>query len=120
MSKVLLIEDDQVLRDMYRDKFSHEGFSIEVAENGKSGIDKMKSFQPDVVLLDLILPDITGFDILDSIKNDPQLNTIPIMVLSNIYVDVEDLVKNKGVKAFVLKANTTPDDIVSKVKNLLQ
>lgn len=120
MSKVLLIEDDQVLQEMYRDKFTHEGFEIEIAENGKGGIDKMKTFHPDLVLLDLILPDITGFDILEAIKDDSELNTIPILVLTNIYADVEDLVKNRGVKAFALKANTTPDDIVRKVKNLLQ
>lgn len=120
MSKVLLIEDDQVLQEMYKDKFVHEGFQIEIAENGKGGIDKMKSFQPDIVLLDLILPDVTGFSILDATRKDPQINTIPIIVLTNIYADGEDLVKNKGAKAFILKANTTPEDIVEKVKSLLQ
>ena len=118
MSKVLLIEDDKVLQEMYRDKFEHDGFEIEVAENGKGGMDKMKSFHPDVVLLDLILPDITGFSILDEVKSDPELKSIPIIVLTNIYADGEDLVKNKGVKAFILKANTTPEDIVENVKNL--
>lgn len=120
MKKVLLIEDDQVLQEMYRDKFSHDGFEIQIAENGKGGIDKMKSFHPDLILLDLILPDITGFSILDAIKDDSEINNIPVIVLSNIYADGEDLVKNKGVKAFLLKANTTPDEIVEKVKYLLQ
>lgn len=119
MSKVLLIEDDQVLQEMYHDKFTHDGFEIQIAENGKGGIDKIKSFHPDVVLLDLILPDITGFSILDAVKADTEINNIPIIVLTNIYADGEDLVKNKGVKAFILKANTTPEDIVEKVKNLI-
>jgi CheY-like chemotaxis protein len=120
MKKVLLIEDDQVLQDMYRDKFTHDGYEIQVAENGKDGIALMTSFKPTVVLLDLLLPDTTGFNILDVVKDDPQLKNIPIVVLTNIYADREDLVKNKGAKAVLLKANTTPDEVVEAVKRLLQ
>jgi CheY-like chemotaxis protein len=120
MKKVLLIEDDQVLQDMYRDKFTHDGFTVEVAKNGNDGLALMKSFNPDVVLLDLILPDTTGFNILDSVKEDPQLKDIPIVVLTNIYADHEDLVKNKGANAVLLKANTTPDLVAEKIKQIVQ
>lgn len=118
MSKVLLIEDEPVLQQMYRDKFTKAGFEFELAADGGEGIAKMKSFQPDVVLLDLMLPTTTGFDVLDLAKQDPEIAHIPIIVLTNIYADGEDLVKNKGAKAFLLKANTTPDDAVDKVNNL--
>lgn len=119
MSKVLLIEDDVVLQQMYRDKFTHEGFEFDIAVDGGEGIAKMKSFLPDIVLLDLMLPTTSGFDVLDLVKNDPELSHIPLIVLTNIFADGEDLVKNKGAKAYLMKSNTTPDDAVKKVKSLL-
>lgn len=119
MVKVLLIEDDIVLQKMYVDKFIHEGFSVAVAIDGGEGLSKMRSFQPNIVILDLMLPTMTGFDVVDKARNDPALQQIPIIVLTNIFADGEDLVKNKGVKAFLLKANTTPDDVVKKITALL-
>lgn len=115
MKKVLLIEDDQVLQDMYKDKFMHDGFVIQIAPTGAEGVTQMKSFQPDVVLLDLILPDTMGFSILDKVKDDPELSKIPVVVLTNLYADREDLVKNRGAKAVLLKANTTPEEVVKQV-----
>lgn len=120
MSKVLLIEDEVVLQQMYRDKFIHEGFEFDIAVDGGEGIEKMRSFAPDVVLLDLMLPTTSGFDVLDLVQKDPMLSHIPIIVLTNIFADGEDLVKNRGAKAFLLKANTTPDEAVKKVKSLLE
>lgn len=119
MNKILLIEDDQVLQEMYRDKFLHEGFDIQVATTGADGIAQMKSFHPDVVLLDLILPDTMGFGILDAVKKDPDLNKIPVIVLTNLYADREDLINNRGAKAVLLKANTTPDEVVKQVKQFV-
>lgn len=119
MSKVLLIEDDTVLQQMYQDRFVQEHFEVAVAGDGGDGLAQMRSFHPDIVLLDLMLPTTSGFDVLDRVQEDPALQAIPILVLTNIFADGEDLVKNKGVKAFMLKANTTPDDIVNKVKSLL-
>jgi CheY-like chemotaxis protein len=119
MNKVLLIEDETVLQDMYRDKFTHEGFEIETAGDGQEGLDKMKAFQPDVVLLDLILPHMDGFSVLEKVKTDPTINKIPILVLTNIFADAEDLVKNEGVTYFLLKSNTTPDEVVEKVKKMV-
>lgn len=119
MSKVLLVEDEPILQDMYRDKFIQEGFDFELAKDGQEGIDKMKQFRPDIVLLDLILPTMTGFSVLDAVNKDPEINTIPILVMTNIYADGEDLVKNHGVKSFILKSSTTPDEVVEKAKNLI-
>ncbi len=104
---------------MYKDKFMHDGFDVQTAVDGQDGIEKMKTFKPDVVLLDLIMPRVSGFDVLKLAKDDPILNKIPILVLSNIYADAEDLVKNWGAKYFLLKSNYTPEDIVNRVKQLL-
>lgn len=119
MIKILLVEDDIVLQKMYLDKFVHEGFDVAVASDGGEGLSKMKSFHPDMVVLDLLLPTMTGFEVVDMAKNDPLLRDIPIIVLTNIFADGEDLVKNKGVKSFLLKSNVTPDDVVKKIRALL-
>ena len=119
MNKILLVEDDAVLLEMYKDKFVHEGYDVQTAVEGQDGIGKMRSFQPDVVLLDLIMPGVTGFDVLKLAKDDPVLTKIPILVLTNIFADAEDLVKNWGAESFMLKSNYTPEDIVTKVQQIL-
>jgi len=119
MSKILLVEDDKILLEMYKDKFTNEKFEVQTAGNGLDGIEKMRSFKPDIVLLDLIMPGVSGFDVLKIVKNDPELNEIPIFVLTNIFADAEDLVKNWGVKYFLLKANYTPENIAAKVKEII-
>jgi DNA-binding response OmpR family regulator len=119
MSKILLVEDDKILLEMYHDKFTNEKFEVQTASDGQGGINKMKTFNPDIVLLDLIMPRVTGFDVLKMAKADPELTNIPILVLTNIYADAEDLVKNWGVEYFLLKADNTPESIVAKVKEIL-
>ncbi|HWY80232.1 MAG TPA: response regulator [Candidatus Sulfotelmatobacter sp.] len=119
MSKILIIEDDKILLEMYKDKFTNERFDVQTAIDGQAGIEKMKAFQPDVVLLDLIMPNINGFEFLKLIKIDPIFNKIPVIVLTNIYADAEDLVKNWGVKYFLLKSDYTPETIAEKVKQII-
>lgn len=119
MNKILLVEDDKIILEMYHDKFINEGFDVETASDGQDGINKMKTFKPDIVLLDLIMPRVSGFDVLKMAKADPELKKIPILVLTNIYADAEDLVKNWGVEYFLLKANYTPENIATKVKQII-
>lgn len=119
MTKVLLIEDDTILQQMYQDKFTFENFKVMTAVNGQEGIDKMRVSKPDFVLLDLGLPVLSGFDMLKLVQKDPGLKKIPILVLTNIYVDREDLVKNYGVDHVLLKSDFTPDQVVAKVKEIL-
>jgi CheY-like chemotaxis protein len=119
MSKILIVEDDPVLQEMYKDKFTSAGYEVHATAYGLEGISLMKQINPDLMLLDLILPDTTGFSVLDTVSSDPSVNTIPIIVMTNIYADGEDLVKNHGVKSFVLKSNSTPNQILEKVKVLL-
>ncbi len=120
MSKVLLVEDDQALLEMYKDKFTHEKFEVITAVDGQDGIDKMRTDKPDIVLLDLLMPKVSGLEVLKIAKDDPALNKIPIIVLTNIFADTQDLIQNWGAKYFLLKANTTPNEVVEKVKQLLQ
>jgi len=120
MNKVLIIEDDKILLEMYKDKFAKDGFEVQTAAEGQAGLEIMRTFHPDIVLLDLIMPNVSGFELLKLVKQDQTINTIPIIVLTNIYADSEDLVKNWGVAHFLLKSDYTPETIVEKVKNILQ
>src|SRR4051812_11104698 len=95
--KILLIDDNQMIREVYRDKLLEAGYLVETATDGEEGIAKMITFLPDLVLLDMFMPKLTGFDVVELIKKEPQLSAIPIIAFSDIRVDHEDLIK-KGVK----------------------
>lgn len=119
MKRIILIEDDPILLSMYKDKFLHEEFEVETAQDGEAGINLMRSFHPDIVLLDLLMPEQSGFDVLKFAKQDPELKDIRIIILSNVHADGEDMVKNWGATSFLTKADTTPDEVVKKVNDIL-
>ena len=116
--KILVVEDDQLLRDLYKEFLESEGFNVEIAIDGQECIDKVKLVNPNLILLDIFLPKKSGFDVVEEIKKDPALCKIPIIVLTNIYIDREELVK-KGVERCLIKAEVTPGQIVDKVKETL-
>jgi len=114
--KVLIIEDDVSIRDVYKEEFVSQSFEVETAKDGQEGLEKMKSLLPNIVLLDLSMPHVTGFDVLKAVKQDPLLAKIPVFVLTNLYPDVADLVNNYGATDVFVKVNLTPGDLVEKVK----
>lgn len=120
MSKVLIIEDDQIYRKIYKKKFEVAGYTAEAAENGAKGLETMKLFQPDIVFVDLMMPEMDGFQFLDQVKSDPALATIPIVVLTNLST-TEDAQKvtQKGAVAVLVKSDTEPHLIVEKANEIL-
>ena len=76
MKKILIIEDDSFLSEMYSTKLTQDGFEVEVAVDGKQGMDKIKNIKPDLVLLDIVLPKMDGFEILENTKKDKELNRV--------------------------------------------
>ncbi len=120
MPKILVIEDDENLRDVYTEQFSSEGFEAESAPDGEEGIAKMLSFHPDIVLLDILMPKVSGFDVLKKRKEDPQLMAIPVVVITNMFTDTQDLIQNWEANAVLLKVDHTPGDVVNKVRALLK
>lgn len=120
MPKVLIIEDDQNLRDIYREEFETEGFSVTVAVDGEEGLQKISELRPDIILLDILMPKMTGFDVLTKIKKDEQLKSIPVLVLTNLYTDTYDLVKNWGAAFVLMKVDHTPGQVVTKVREILE
>lgn len=119
--KILIVEDDKFLRELIAKKLSDEGFIIEEASDGEEGIRKIKEGKPDLVLLDLILPGIDGFEVLDKIKKDLETKLAPVIILSNLG-QREDIERGLKLGAFdyLVKAHFTPGEIIEKVKNALK
>jgi DNA-binding response OmpR family regulator len=119
--KILIVEDDMFIRDIYQVKFTQEGFEVVVAENGILALEKMKDFSPDVILLDVMMPYMNGMETLREIKAQDDLKHIPIILLTNIS-EKENMEEGQklGVDSYLIKANFTPSEVVSKVRTLLK
>src|SRR5580693_5335235 len=86
MKKILIVEDDQILANIYRNKLAVEGYQVEVANTGEAGLALMRSFHPDTMLVDLLLPQISGVDVIKQVRSENDFSKIPIIVLSNTYL----------------------------------
>jgi DNA-binding response OmpR family regulator len=119
--KILLIEDDKMLLEMYTAKFTREGFDISTAENGSEGLKAAREMKPDMVLLDIIMPKLDGFATLKEIRKDEGIKDVPVILLTNLGQD-QDIQKGKdlGADDYFVKANHTPTEIVEKVQDLLK
>lgn len=118
--KILIIEDDRFISKMYQTKLSLEGYTVETAENGALGVEKIKSFQPDMVLLDIIMPEMDGFGVLEAIRDDDSINSTPVVVMSNLaQEDHLKRAKALGAKDYIVKSQLTPMDVVKKIKEIL-
>jgi DNA-binding response OmpR family regulator len=120
MSKILVVEDDRFLRELIVKKLSQEGFEVDFAVDGEDGLTKIKEGKPDIVLLDLILPTIDGFEVLRKLKEEDIVPSLPVIILSNLG-QREDIEKglSLGAADYLVKAHFTPDEIVQKIKSIL-
>jgi DNA-binding response OmpR family regulator len=116
---ILIIEDNQDLVEMYRLKLSLEGFQVETATDGEKGILAAVETKPDMILLDILMPNMNGFEVLKALRNNTKLDT-KIIVLSNLgqYENIKEA-KDLGATEYMVKANTTPTMVVAKIKELL-
>jgi len=119
--KILVIEDDKFLRELISQKLLKEGYDIAEANDGEKGIEAVKKENPGLVLLDLILPGIDGFEVLARIKADPEISEIPIIILSNLGQkdDIEKGLK-MGAADYLIKAHFTPAEIIEKIRSVLK
>jgi CheY-like chemotaxis protein len=120
MKRVLIIEDDQLIANVYRNKFAVEGFAVEVANSGEEGLDLLQSFQPDVVILDLLLPKMSGLELMKQIRALPQFAKLPLVVFSNTYLSnlIQDAWKAGATKC-LSKANSSPKQVIEAVQSTL-
>lgn len=117
---ILIVEDDKFLRELMVQKLRKEGYKIIEAIDGEEGIKKVKEEMPGLVLLDLILPGIDGFEVLSKIKADPAISQIPVIILSNLG-QREDVEKGMALGAadYLIKAHFTPGEIIEKIKKIV-
>ena len=119
--KILLIDDDEATATGFATALKNEGFETDHAANGNDGLSKARSGNPDLILLDQILPDIQGNAILKQLKADEKTKTIPVIMLSNFRQ--EELVKeaiNQGAVDYLAKYQVEPKDVIDKVKETLK
>lgn len=118
--KILIIEDDDFFRGLIAKKLLFEEFDVYMASNGEEGISKMKEQKPSLVLLDMLLPSLDGFEILTKIKEDATLAQTPVIVASNLdeKEDIDRALK-MGAFDYLIKSQYTPEMIVEKVKKAL-
>jgi len=120
MSKILTIEDDKFLRELIKRKLQEVGFEATSASNGEEGLALVKEEKPDLILLDLIMPDMDGFMTLKELQKDHLLASIPVIILSNLgQQDDIDKAKQLGAVDFLVKVHFTPNEIIDKINKIL-
>jgi DNA-binding response OmpR family regulator len=119
--KILIIEDDQLVANIYRNKFALEGFSAETASDGDVGLELLQSFRPDAVLLDLVLPRVTGLEVMRKLRAQKEFQELPVIVISNTYLTnmVQEAWKAGATKC-LSKASCTPKQVIEAVRSTLK
>jgi DNA-binding response OmpR family regulator len=120
-SKILLVEDDPMVVKMYQRKLTLEGFDLTLAYNGEEGLAALAKGRPDIILLDVMMPKMNGFEMLKIVKADPGLKDIPVVILTNLGDRSEDVDKSKEVGAddYWVKANMPLNELTSKIRVIL-
>jgi len=120
MKKLLIVEDDQIVGTIYRHKFQAEGFQVELATDGEAGLKAVATFEPSVVILDLMLPKLNGVEVLKRLREQPETRALPVIVLTNAYMStlVQDAWK-AGANQCLIKANCSPKQLVELVNKTL-
>ena len=118
--KILLVEDDSFLLGMYATKFEMEGFKVIMAEDGEKAVRLALKELPDIILLDIILPKVNGFEVLRQVKAAPATANIPVLLLTNLSQkdEIEQGLK-MGAEDYLIKAHFMPSEVVDKIKKTL-
>ena len=114
--KILLVEDDAMIAQMYKDKLAAAGYDVVGADNGATTLNLVKTFKPDIVLLDIMLPGgMNGFDILTLLKKNPELKNIPVIMLTNLDSE-KNTATQMGAKDYFIKSETPLEELLAKIK----
>src|ERR1700722_8238790 len=121
MKRILIIEDDQLIANIYRNKFAVDNYQVETALDGEKGFELVNSFKPDLVVLDLMLPNVTGVEVLKKIRAQAGFEQLPIIVFSNTFLSnmVQEAWKAGATKC-LSKANCTPKQVIEVIRSLIQ
>lgn len=120
-TKVLIVEDDKFLSELISTKLDKEGFNIALAGDGETGLKKAEEFKPEIILLDIMLPGMDGFEVLEKLKANAELKKIPVIILSNFGQESKvERGLQLGAVDYLVKANFTTGEIVAKIKEILK
>jgi DNA-binding response OmpR family regulator len=120
MTKIAIIEDDSVISQMYRMKFEADGFEVQIANNGRDGVELVKEQGPDIVLLDLQMPVMNGDEALKKIRATDWGKTVPVMILTNLgEEEAPKDIRSLGIESYIVKADLTPRQVIERVKTAL-
>jgi two-component system response regulator MprA len=120
MPKIAIIEDDRAISQMYRIKFEAEDYEVETAENGVIGLELIKTMKPDIVLLDLMMPEMNGDEMLRKLRESDWGKKVKVIILTNIgEQEMPEDMKDLGISAFIVKADLTPRQVADMVKKQL-
>ena len=122
MAKILLVEDDPLMVRMYQRKLVNDGYETQVAVDGEEGLVKMRSFRPDLILLDIMMPKLNGLQVLERLKSDPTTAQTPVIILTNLGGTQDDIERGLelGAVAYLVKSAYRPDEVIAKVKEILE
>lgn len=120
-TKILMVDDDKMLIDLYKERLELAGYNVEISRDGEEGLAKIHTVKPDLVLLDIMMPKVNGYEALASIKSDPETKDIPVIILSALMRDVN---KSKAVESgaddYIIKSEAMPADVIGKIEAVLK
>ena len=117
---IMIIEDDRFLSSLMKARLEKDGFAVIQAFDGEEAIQSFKQQTPNLIILDLIMPKVTGFEVLQTISLTPQLEKIPVVILSNLAQDSDiEKARQLGAKDYFVKVKVSIDDLVGRIKSLL-
>ena len=120
MTKIAIIEDDAVISQMYRMKFEADGFDVQLANNGKRGVALVEESSPDMILMDLQMPEMNGVEALTIIRKNSWGKDIPVIILTNLgEEEAPKEIRSLGIHSYIVKADLTPRQVVERVKDAL-
>lgn len=120
MKKILIVEDEEIMIDLLQRKLTREGYEVSVTRDGDEGLKAMREVKPDLILLDIIMPRMGGFEVMEEMSRDPELRQIPIIVVSNSGQPVElDNAQKLGAKDWLIKTEFDPQEVIEKVIKLI-
>jgi DNA-binding response OmpR family regulator len=119
-STILLVEDDTFLVDMYSRKFADYGYAVITASNGKQALEHIKTKKPNIILMDVVMPEMDGFETLKAIKSDASMKDVPVIMLTNLGQKEEvEKALQMGASDYLIKAHFTPTEVANKVKEFI-
>ncbi len=116
--KVLIIEDEEILLELLEKKLVQEGYDVKVAKDGVEGLEKIEERKPDIILLDIVMPRMGGFEVMKELQKKEEFSDIPIIIISNSGQPVElDLAQKLGARDWLIKTDFDPKEVIDKVIN---